>query len=110
MGAGSRTGKPRSGKVARESRIGLDEQRRLLLARELRDLLTELDDDQPAAQKLSHFAVEVVAAFDGRLPLYRPEVQQAVEISRAPLFESLEQELSSEIRAEWATALASDAT
>jgi hypothetical protein len=89
----------------RESRVGLDESQRLSVAREIDELLRDPVSDDPGPDELRHLAVQVLAAVERHMPLYRPEVQQAIELTRAPRFESLEPGLSSEVRADWAAAL-----
>ncbi|MFW5689933.1 MAG: hypothetical protein ACOC1U_10200 [Spirochaetota bacterium] len=93
-----------------ESEIGLTEKERLGLAHELRRILVEAGMWKRESMALTPasirgVAVEILASIEERIPLYRPEVQQAVELSRAPTIESLEPGLSADVRAGWAVAL-----
>jgi hypothetical protein len=93
-----------------ESEIGLDERARIGLARATRSILDHADVwktesiDLPGADILG-VAVEILSAIEDHLPLYRSDVQQAIELSRAPTIESLEPGLSADVRAGWAAAL-----
>lgn len=93
-----------------ESEIGLDERARIGLARATRKILEDADAWKSESVDLSAgdilgVAVDILSAIEDRLPLYRSDVQQAVELSRAPTIESLEPGLSADVRAGWAAAL-----
>ncbi|MFW5783905.1 MAG: hypothetical protein ACOCY8_05250, partial [Spirochaetota bacterium] len=93
-----------------EHEIGLAERDRIALARRLRELLTQAgvwksEDVELGAGGMLTLAVDVLSSIEERLPLYRPEVQQAIELSRAPTIESLEPGLSADVRAGWVVAL-----
>jgi hypothetical protein len=93
-----------------EHEIGLDERARLTLARQLRLVLLgagawkkeTVDLDASAILAL---AVDVLSSIEDHVALYRSDVQQAIELSRAPTIESLEPGLSADVRAGWAAAL-----
>ena len=93
-----------------ESEIGLDERARIGLARATRRILEDAhvwkseSIDIPRTDILG-IAVDVLSVIENHLPLYRSDVQQAVELSRAPTVESLEPGLSADVRAGWAAAL-----
>ncbi|MFW5743890.1 MAG: hypothetical protein ACOC2D_11505 [Spirochaetota bacterium] len=93
-----------------DSEIGLDERARIGLARAIRSILEHADAWKTesidlAAADIQGAAVEILSAIEDRLPLYRSDVQQAIELSRAPTIESLEPGLSADVRAGWAAAL-----
>ena len=94
----------------REGEIGLEERSRVALARSVRTILErrELWDDwpiRPDEHMVLAVSVEILAAIEDHIPLYRPEVQQAVELCRAPTIEALEPGLSADVRAGWTAAL-----
>lgn len=93
-----------------ETELVLEEKHRLALARRTRDLLIrsgvwKREDSQMTTDGMLSLAMEVLSATEDYLPLYRPEVQQAIELTRAPTIESLEPGLSADVRAGWAIAL-----
>lgn len=93
-----------------EGEIALDEKARLALARTIRDVLSaegawKSDVLGLDATTIRGVAVDILSAIEDRIPLYRTEVQQAIELSRAPTIESLEPGLSADVRAGWAVAL-----
>lgn len=93
-----------------ESEIGMDQRARLALARSVRLSLENAGVWKSESVELGQdairgLAVEILAAIEEHIPLYRPEVQQAIELSRAPTIESLEPGLSADVRAGWAAAL-----
>lgn len=94
----------------KEDEVGLDEQQRLTLARAIRAILAEAgswarESVDLEADALLGVAVEMLAAIEEQMPVYRSEVQQAIELSRAPTIEALEPGLSADVRAGWAAAL-----
>ena len=93
-----------------ESELGLDEKACIALARSVQSILDEAGVWKQEIVSLSEtdmlgVAIEVLSAVEDRIPLYRSEVQQAIELSRAPTIESLEPGLSADVRAGWAIAL-----
>jgi len=66
--------------------------------------------DAIAPKRLRTFVVDIVAELERHISLYRTDVQQAIELSRAPIFTSLEPGLSQRVRVEWARALISEVT
>jgi hypothetical protein len=93
-----------------ESEIGLDERSRIGLARAIQRVLVEAGvwkSETPGVgpNDMLRMAVDILSSIEDRIPLYRSEVQQAVELSRAPTIESLEPGLSADVRAGWAAAL-----
>ncbi len=93
-----------------ESEIGLNERQRIALARAVRQILVHAgvwkrETVELNAEDMLALAVDVLSAAEDHLPLYRPEVQQAIELTRAPTVESLEPGLSADVRAGWVVAL-----
>jgi len=93
-----------------ESELGLDERARIAVARSIQRILSEAgiwkqDPIRLSALEMLGVAIEILSAIEDHMPLYRPEVQQAIELSRAPTIESLEPGLSADVRAGWAIAL-----
>ena len=103
----------RSGVRISETEIGLDDRARLTLARSIQSILRTHGSwkDEPVSaceHTILAIAVDVLSAIENHLPLYRPDVQQAIELSRAPSIESLEPGLSADVRAGWVTELVQD--
>ncbi|MFW6288649.1 MAG: hypothetical protein ACOC2Q_02610 [Spirochaetota bacterium] len=93
-----------------ESELGLDEDASIALARSIQSILDEAGIWKQETVRLVEsdmlgVAIEVLSAVEDHIPLYRTEVQQAIELSRAPTIESLEPGLSADVRAGWAIAL-----
>lgn len=96
-----------------ESEIGLDERDRITLARSIRRVLAnagvwDVEAASLDAGSIRGLAIAILAAVEKQIPIYRPEVQQAIELARAPTVESLEPGLSTDVRTGWVTALVSD--
>lgn len=93
-----------------ESEWSLSERRRLAFSREIRRVLLAAGvwKHEPVAidaDAMLGIAVDVLSAAEEHVPLYRPDIQQAIELSRAPTIESLEPGLSPDVRAGWVIAL-----
>lgn len=100
----------RTGVRISESEIGLEERTRIALARSVRGILErhglwDASSALPDEHTVLAVSVEILGAIEDFLPLYRPEVQQAIELCRAPTIEALEPGLSADVRAGWTAAL-----
>ncbi len=87
-----------------ESKIGLDDRARLVLAQSIRDALRvrgawKNDTGVRDEETILAIAVDVLSAIDDHLPLHRSDIQLAIELSRAPSIESLVQGQSADVRA-----------
>ncbi|MFP4550211.1 MAG: hypothetical protein ACLFNT_05360, partial [Spirochaetales bacterium] len=98
---------------AEQREIELSEAHQRSVAKRIFSLISlirreDANDPQIAPLRLRTFAVDLIAELERIIPLYRTDVQQAIELSRAPIFTSLEPGLSQRVRVEWARALVSE--
>ncbi len=96
-----------------ERNVELSKKARLELAPRVFRILNEAgvweaESYPPETDKLKRAAVEVLAALEGHIPLHRTDVQQAIELSRAPLLAALDPDNTVETRTGWAIAMVRD--
>jgi hypothetical protein len=103
----------RPGVLIDEREIALGERARHAIARDLRARLVAMqlwnkDDIEADIVAFRELAVGIVGELERHLQLYRTEIQQAIELNRAPYFEALAPGLSPAVRAEWVVALVNE--
>jgi hypothetical protein len=98
---------------AEQREIELTEAQQRSVAKRVSALLAVVEPasdsrDEIAPVRLRTFTVDLVTELERHIPLYRTDVQQAIELSKAPIFTSIEPGLSQRVRVEWARALISE--
>jgi hypothetical protein len=97
---------------AEQKEIELTEPQKRAVAESVWRMLPGIDEEDPPAtpssSKVRHLAVDLISELEKYIPLYRTEVQQAIELSRAPIFTSLEPGLSRKVRIDWVLALVAE--
>jgi hypothetical protein len=90
-----------------QKEISLQESQRLMFARKTDETIADLGPAR-TADELRSAAVDIIGHLEAFIPLYRTEVQQAIELSRAPTFSSIEAGLSRKVLVDWVTALVAE--